>query len=259
MQKNRSITAIAVNTFRESFRDRILLGALVISVFFILFSLFVGSISLDQDTKIIQDTGLTVIFLLQIFVAIFVGASLIFKEVERKTFFILIPKPLKRSEIIIGKWIGLLMTTMAVSGLTAVVYFGILFIRGASLALAWGLLLAIVLGLVETAVVILISILFSSLTSPILASLYTTSLFFIGHSSDVIYSVIEQHKESFWRFVYYFFYYLFPNLEKFNIRNDVIYQILPSAKDVILILLYAAAYSVFVYALAVMVFKRREY
>jgi ABC-type transport system involved in multi-copper enzyme maturation permease subunit len=259
MINNRSIIAVAVNTFRESFRDRILLGATFISIFFILFSLFVGSISLDQDAKIIQDTGLTVIFLLQVFVAIFVGASLIYKEVERKTFFILIPKPIRRSEIIIGKCMGLMMTTIAVSALTTVFFLGTVLAKGASVALAASFLLAIALGLVETVLIVLISLFFSSLTTPVLASLYTAALFLIGHSSDVIYSLIRQYQGSLARYFFYFFYYLFPNLEKFNVRNDVIYQIVPSVSDIALMVLYAFAYGAFVFALTVMVFKDREY
>src|SRR3989344_2547620 len=116
------IFAIAHNTFRETLRDRILLAVLVVVLALIAFTLFVGSVSLGQDNRMIVDFGLSAIYILQIFVAIFIGSMLIYKEDERKTFFLIIPKPICREEIIIGKCVGLLGPTIAVTIFYAICY-----------------------------------------------------------------------------------------------------------------------------------------
>lgn len=89
--------AIAKNTFRETVRDKILLSAFFVIVAMIVFTVFIASISLEQSTRMIIDFGLTAIYALQVFVAIFIGSMLIYKEIERKTFYLLLPKSVRGS------------------------------------------------------------------------------------------------------------------------------------------------------------------
>ena len=166
------ILAIARNTFRETLRDRILWSALVVMLALIAFSIFIGSVSLGQETRMIIDFGLTAIYLLQIFVAVFIGSMLIFKEVERKTFFLIIPKPIHREEIIIGKCLGLSMTTLAVTALSTFALCAILFLKGVH-GFYLPILFAVLLSIFESVILIMVSILFSGLTSPILSAVYT--------------------------------------------------------------------------------------
>lgn len=251
--------SIALNTYRESMRDRILLSVLVFALVMIAFSLFVGSISLEQDKMIIQDIGLALIFFLQLFIAVFVGANLMYKEIEQKTFFMIVPKPVKKYEIILGKYLGLGMTNALVTVLLSLVFFSVVFWQAHSFVGFLAMSLAILFGFMETMLILLISILFSSFTSPILASVYTVTLFLVGHSSGVFRAVIE--KQSFFaaRYGLYALYYLFPNLEKFNIRNEVVYGIIPDVKQILLVLGYGVAYSLFLFILASIIFERREY
>ena len=253
------VWSIAVNTYRESMRDRILLSVLVFALVMIVFSLFVGSISLEQDKTIIEDMGLALIFFLQLFIVVFVGANMLYKEIERKTFFMIVPKPIRKYEIILGKYAGLGMTNVLVTALASLVFFGIVFWQAHSFAGFPAMLLAITFGFIETMVILLVSILFSSLTSPILASVYTVALFLVGHSSSTLRGVIEKQSSLATRYGLYALYYLFPNLEKFNIRNEVVYGIVPDVKQVLIVLVYAAAYSLFLFILSSVIFERREY
>ena len=127
---NQNIFAIAKNTFRETSRDKILLSGLFVIFAIILFTLFIGSISLDQGVRMIIDFSVTAIYALQMFVAIFIGSMLIYKEIERKTFYLLLPKPITRTEIIIGKCLGLTATTILVTLLSTSVLLMILAIQG---------------------------------------------------------------------------------------------------------------------------------
>jgi len=257
MQKR--ILAIAVNTMRETIRDRILFVVVIFALFIIASSLFLGSISIDQDKKIIKDFGLSAIFLLQVFIIIFVGANLIYKEIERKTFFMILPKPILKQEIIFGKCLGLSLTTFIMTFLTSLVFFGTLYFKTRSFDDMPYLSLAIALGFVETILIVLISILFSVFTSPILSSVYTVSVFLIGHSSSVLWNLIQKEHNIVLKYVLTTLYYIFPNLEKFNIRNGVLYGIVPSGQDVFYTLLYALAYGAVLFMIAKFLFERREY
>src|SRR3989344_5341266 len=244
------ILAIARNTFRETLRDRILWSALVVMLALIAFSLFVGSVSLGQDQRMIIDFGLTAIYLLQIFVAIFIGSMLMYREVDRKTFFLIIPKPIHREEIILGKCLGLTATTIAVTALSTLALFCILFIRGIH-----GAYLAILLSVI----LILLSILLSGLTSPILAAIYTIAFFLIGHSSDILRTLIAAQESAVSGFFLSTAYYVMPNLEKFNIRNEVVYGVLPDTRGIAVSVLYAFCYSVFLFLLARAMFNKKEF
>ncbi|MDP3962884.1 MAG: ABC transporter permease subunit [bacterium] len=253
------IFTIAKNTFREAVRDRIFIIAAVFAFFFIGFSLFIGSISLDEDARIITNMGLAAIFSLQLFVAIFVGAQLVFKEVERRTFFLVLPKAVTRSQVLWGKFFGLAATVAYVTALAMAVFFAVFAFKIHSLQLIPGLLIAIALGYAEALVVISISLLFSSLTSPTLSIFYTLAIVFIGHSSGLLLGVIEKQSNVFVKYALWAAYYAFPNLEKFNIRNDVTYGVFPAPMVLVAALLYGIAYGWFAIIAARIIFERREF
>lgn len=252
------IFTIAKNTFRETMRDRIVLAACALVFVMIAFSLFIGTISIDQDVRMIVDFSLTAIYILQIFVAIFIGSMLIYKEVERKTFFLILPKPIRTEAIIIGKCLGLTATTVVVTTLSTAALYGILFFKGGHLFFL-PILISVVLSIVESSLLILISILFSGMTSPILSAVYTIGFFLIGHSSEIYRSFMFEMAPSFRLYVLQAAYYFLPNLEKFNIRNDVIYEKIPTIQVLLLTLLYAICYAVIIFLITKINFKKKEF
>jgi ABC-type transport system involved in multi-copper enzyme maturation permease subunit len=250
--------AIAKNTFRETVRDKILLSAFFVIVAMIVFTVFIASISLEQSTRMIIDFGLTAIYALQVFVAIFIGSMLIYKEIERKTFYLLLPKPVTYTEIIVGKCAGLVLTTIAVTSLSTLVLFGILFITSGT-TYALPILLSVIMSTCEAVILIMISILFSAITSPVLASVSTIALYIIGHAENIFrymfmttnIPVIKHTSEA--------VYYVLPNLEKFNIRNDVIHNAHPSLATLSVTVLYMVAYTLLLIILTRIAFKKKDY
>ncbi len=253
-----NITAIAKNTFRETIRDRILLSAFFVIVAIIVFTLFIASISLEQSTRMIIDFSITAIYALQIFVAIFIGSMLIYKEIERKTFYLLLPKPITQIEIILGKCVGLTLTTIAVTLLSTIVLFGILFFQSGQLFFV-PIIVSLLLSTLEAILLILISILFSGITSPILASVSTIALFIIGHAEGVFRYIFMTTKIPAVEMVTKAVYYIFPNLEKFNIRNDIIYGTIPSLSTLIVIILYACSYALLLLVITQIAFKKKDF
>ena len=104
------IAAVAINTFREAVRDRVLHGLIGVATALLLFTLALAEVSLDQQRRIVLDVGLASISLFSVLVAIFLGSSLLYKEIERKTLYIILPKPIARSEFLLGKYFGIVIT-----------------------------------------------------------------------------------------------------------------------------------------------------
>ncbi|MCB9623160.1 MAG: ABC transporter permease subunit [Sandaracinus sp.] len=142
------IYAIALNTFREAVRDRILLGVVGLASGVLLFSLALGELSLDQQRRVVEDVGLASISLFSVVVAIFLGSSLLYKEIERKTLYVILPRPIHRWEFLVGKHLGIALTgfvfVMVMGGLQ-------LFVMGlqaeGSLALLIGVPVALLVAL----------------------------------------------------------------------------------------------------------------
>lgn len=253
-----NILAISKNTFRETVRDRILLSALFVIIAIIIFTLFIASISLEQSTRMIIDFSITAIYALQIFVAIFIGSMLIYKEIERKTFYLLLPKPVSRIEIIIGKCVGLTLTTISVTLLSTAVLFGILFFQSGQFFF-WPIIASVFMSTLEAILLILISILFSGITSPILASVSTIAFFIIGHAEGIFRYMFMTTKIPAVEMITKAVYYVLPNLEKFNIRNEIIHGGLPSIEMMVVAILYAFTYAVLLLVITQAAFKNKDY
>lgn len=252
------IFIIAKNTFRETMRDRIVLAACALVFLMILFSMFMGTISIDQDIRMIVDFSLTAIYILQMFVAIFIGSMLIYKEVERKTFFLILPKPIRQESIILGKCLGLTATTFVVTAISTLALYAILYFKGGSIFFL-PILVSVLLSIIESSILILLSMLFSSITSPILSAVYTIGFFLIGHSSEIYRSFMYEMVPSFKLYVLQAAYYFLPNLEKFNIRNDVVYDKIPSLYVLFLTFFYGLCYALIIFLITKINFKKKEY
>lgn len=104
------ILAVTINTFREAVRDRVLYGVLGIATFVLLFTLVLAEVSLDQEKRIVLDVGLASISMFSVLAAVFLGSSLLYKEIERKTLYVILPKPIQRYEFLLGKYFGIVLT-----------------------------------------------------------------------------------------------------------------------------------------------------
>lgn len=253
-----NIFTIAKNTFRETSRDRILLSAFFIIIAIIFFTLFIASISLEQSTRMIIDFSITAIYALQMFVAIFIGSMLMYKEIERKTFYLLLPKPISRTEIIIGKCLGLTATTILVTLISTAALYGILFIQSGQFYFL-PILLSVFLSTLEAVLLILISMLFSSFTSPILAAVSTLAFYFTGHAGAIFRYIFMTTKSTFIEIITRALYYLLPNLEKFNIRNDIVYGVVQKPSMIFLAILYAISYALLLLVITQTVFKNKDF
>src|SRR2546423_15115422 len=160
------VFAIAHNTFREAVRNKILYALLVFAIGVIRFALPLGQMSLTEQARVTRDVGLAGIELFGILIAVFIGVNLVHKEIDRKTIYALVPKPLYRFEFIIGKYFGILATVAVM----VVVMTGILLLVlvAQEAPIEGSLIRAVTLLFLELMVVTSVAVLFSSFSSPFL-------------------------------------------------------------------------------------------
>lgn len=173
--------AIALNTFREAVRNKVLAILVMFAVALMAFSLVLGQLSLHEEIRIIKDLGLAGISIFGVVIALFLGVNLLSKELDRKTVYAIIPKPLHRHEFLLGKYLGLVVTMVALVVLMSAVLAGFLLMQGGH----HGVLMvrAEVLILLELLLLMAVAMLFSSFSSPWLSAMFAGSLWVIGRNT----------------------------------------------------------------------------
>src|SRR5215218_8790416 len=109
----RAVRVVAVNVFRESVRDRVPYNLVLFAMLLIASSYLLGQLTAGQDIKIIKDLGLAATSIFGLFIAVFIGIGLVSKEVERRSVYSLLAKPIRRSQLVVGKYAGLTLTLVA--------------------------------------------------------------------------------------------------------------------------------------------------
>lgn len=252
--------AIARNAFREAVRDRVLYNLILFALLLIAGAIFLGELSAGQDAKIIVDLGLSAMLLFGVFIAIFVGVGLVYKEIERRTIYAILSKPIGRSQFLIGKYFGLCLTllvnviVMGVGVTAALVY-----VRGGWDPLAWQVWPAILLIYVELLILTAVALVFSSFSSPALSALLTFFVFIIGHFSGDLKAMSSSAASLPARWLFRGLYYLLPNLSNYSVITATAHGIVPDFRTLALALAYAFVYIVVLLAAASLIFGRRNF
>lgn len=254
------ISAIARNAFREAVRDRVLYNLVLFVLLLTIASVFIGELSGGQERKVIVDLGLSAMLLFGVFIAIFVGVGLVYKEIERRTIYAVFSKPVGRGEFLVGKYLGLCLTL-----LVNVLVMGL----GVSLALlyvshGWDPLIpkiwpAVLLIYMELMLLTATALLFSSFSSPALSALLTFMVFIIGHFSADLKSLASSLGGSGARWLFTGLYYLLPNLSNYSFITPAAHGRAPSPGFVFATALYAFVYIAVILAAATLVFSRRNF
>ncbi len=265
-----AIATIAVNGFRESVRDKVMYNLVLFAVVLIGASYLIGQLTAGQDVKIIKDLGLAATWLFGLLMAVFIGIGLVAKEVERKSVYSLLAKPIRRYQLVVGKYAGLMLTLIVnITIMAASLYAVLAYMRWGvdpAIEAAWdaraldpALLEAVVLILFELMLVTAIALCFSTFSTPILAAAFTVGLTIAGHYSadlrnfeDVVESPMAQRLA---RGVYW----VLPNLAQFDIKAQVVHGRHVSAAYMGLAGLYAALYISMLLVIAIVVFSRRDF
>lgn len=252
------IGTIALNTLREAIRDRVLYNLVLFVLMITAAAVFLGEITAGNEARVIVNLGLSATLLFGTFIAVFVGIGLVSKEIERRTVYALFAKPLRRSEFIVGKYLGLCLTLLvntAVMGLG--VSLALLYVHHGDLALSiWG---AVALIFFELAVITAVAILFSSFSSPALSALFTVAIFLIGHFSSSLKDLAQTLGSQVSRDVITVIYYLLPNFSHFSFITSASHGDTPPAATFAQAAVYALVFIVVLIWATVLIFNRRNF
>jgi len=250
------IFAVAQNTFREAVRDKVLYVLLFLGAVAIFGSKALGWVSLGQDIKIVKDISLAAVSVFGVLIAIFVGTNLVFKEIDKRTIYTIICRPMHRYEFILGKYLGLsALLALIVAVMTAVAAVYVLVLGGgldatfflAALLIYWQLLL-----------VTAFAVLFSSLASPILGALIVFSIYVVGHATEVLVNLPKILEGTFSARLLGWIYYLVPNFANLDIRAEAANGVPVAGAYVCWALVYGSIYTAMVLVLAAIAFEDKD-
>ena len=264
------IPRIAWQVFRESVRDRVLYNLVLFAVLLIAASYLIGQLTAGQDVKIIKDLGLGATQVFGLFIAVFIGIGLVSKEVERRSIYSLLAKPVRRHELILGKYAGLVITLAVNIAVMAVAMYAVLgymaWVESEEFRQSWeapatdpAMLLAIFLIFAQMMLVTAIALFFSTFSSPILSAVLTFGLFVVGHfNADLknFENVVDSRAAA---YVARALYYLLPNLEPFDIKAEVVHAQPVSLGYVALTTGYGVLYIGALLLASMFIFSRRDF
>lgn len=251
------IRAIAANTFKEAIRDRILYLLLFFAAVSIIFSRLLALLTVGDRVKIIMDVGLASLSLFGALMAILMGTGLVYKEIDKKTIYTLLSRPIHRYQFLLGKYIGLISTLFIMLLLMSLIFLILIFFH--TFKIEWALLVAILYIFVEVCLITAVALFFSCFSTPILSSIFSLSFYLIGHLSWGLETLIKKMKPGLGKILAQILYTFLPDLENFNFKTEVVHH-LPIPSSVFLFsALYGIFYSLFVLFLAILVFRKRDF
>lgn len=253
----RCIGVIALNTFRENLRDKILYNLLLFSALLIAASILLGTLTVAEQDKIVTDMGLAAINIIGLIIAIFVGIGLVSKEIERRTIYTIMARPISRAQFVIGKYVGLVMTLSVNLVIMLAVFLLTLWWSHAPIHVA--ILQAAGLILVELLIVTALALFFSTFSSAMLGASMTVGLYVIGHLLPDLKGIAEQNGNHVVAAFATTLYYICPNLEVLNIKGQAAAGVSVPLAYLSLATAYGLLYTGLVLATACSIFQRRDF
>jgi ABC-type transport system involved in multi-copper enzyme maturation permease subunit len=254
-----TVSIVAWNTFREAVRDRVLYNLVFFAFLMMAAAILVGQISIGIEQTVIISLGLTAVSVIGLLIALFLGVGLVSKEIEKRTLYSLLSKPIHRWQFLLGKFVGLVWTlAVNVAAMAAGLFLVLLCVNHAIHLTDLGVLVALYFILLELALVVALALLFSCFTSPLLAILFTAGLYVAGLFVEDMRTLHSATMSAALQSFLHALSYLLPNFQNFDVMGAVAHgRAVPGA----LVLdnsLYTVMYCVIVIFIAVVIFSRRN-
>jgi len=218
----KAIQAIALLTFKEAIRSKILYLLLFFAIGLISFSWIIGELTVGDESKIIKDLGINGIHFFGVLIAVFIGIGLVFREMEKRTIYMVLSKPLRRYHFMLGKFFGMAFTLLLILCSLVAVFYLVLYLKGDT---SPRILLCFYMIYLEWLIITGVALLFSSFSTPLLSTMLTLACFFAGHLTDSLLMLKSRIASEFTNAVLTVLFYVLPNLEIFNVRAQVVHNI----------------------------------
>jgi len=253
----RSFLAIAYNGFREARRNRVTLVLAFFAGLLLLSSSLITDITVATFDRVLIDIGLGGMGIILVLLAVFLSTGLLSREIERRTIFMVVSKPVSRALFLVARLAGNMLTLtilQVLMGALLLLEFWVL-----RTPVTWPTMLAMGMLWFELLLLSSVGFLMSSFTGQMTSAFVTVSMFFVGHLSGDIYAFAQRSRNEALRALGKVVYYLLPNLERLNYRGQASYGIVVPAREWMVSGVYAVAYSAVLVWLAVLAFRRRDF
>ncbi|MBD3344276.1 MAG: ABC transporter permease subunit [Chitinivibrionales bacterium] len=253
-----AIFQIAINTFKETIRNKVLYNILFFAIGLIFLSISFGEWSVFARVQVMQDFGLATMSIAGLLLAVFIGVGLLAKEIADKTLYSTLVKPIFRYTFVSGKFFGLLVTLAVNFAILTLIFWVIIIYLGGQATMP--LFSAVLLIWIETALIVSVSIFFSTITTPMLAAIFTLAFYVIGHMNDFMELTLTAQTsinpviENLLKIIYY----LLPNLEHFNIREQVVYSVGVAPNYILFSFIYGVLYIFLFLILSCLIFTTKD-
>lgn len=261
-----NILTVARNTFRENIRDRILYNLILFALVMIVSSIALGQLTLGYERKVVIDLGLSAISIFGTLISIFIGIGLVYKELEKRTVYALMSKPIRRWEFIMGKYLGLLFTLLVnVSVMTAGLWISMLYQGVLELPAYLRTVPAVYLIFISLALTTALALVFSTFSTPALSALFTLFIYISGHFNYDLHQFGVTAETATTRWMFQALYYLLPNISNFkvigssNVIQGASYSLPIDAAAVGWVSLYGLLYCTVLLSGAILIFTRRDF
>ena len=266
----RAVSHIAVNVFRESVRDRVPYAIVVFAILLIASSYLMGQLTAGQDIKIIKDLGLAALAIFGLFIAVFIGIGLVSKEVEKRSIYALLSKPISRPQLVVGKYAGLVLTLAVNVGVMTIALYAVLgfmsYLATPDSRAAWEapatdprLLKAVVLIFVELMLVTAVALFFSTFSSPLLSAALTFGLYVAGHFNADLRNFGQLVDAPTAAWLARALYHVLPDFSAFDVKTQVVHGFPVGWSYVATTVAYGGTYIAALLIIATFVFSRRDF
>lgn len=253
----RTIYLVALNTFKETVRNKVLYNILLVAAVVLLLAMSFGDLSVMSRIQVMSDFGLATMSLTGLLLAVFIGVGVLGAEIADKTVYGVLCKPIDRVQFIIGKFLGLLVTLALNFLLIALLFVAAITIMNDCAPKA-EIFLAVWLLLIEMSVVIAAAIAWSCFTTPTLAAIFTLSFYVAGHLNDLITLSADAQENPFLKAILTGLHYILPNLEYFNIRTEVVFDLSIAHGHVFFATIYGLLYTGLLLLISSILFDRKD-
>lgn len=254
------VAAIAVHTFKESVREKVLYNLVAFALLLIGAGIVLGNVSVGINEIALINLGLTAISVFGLLIAVFIGISLVSKEIERRTIYNILSKPVPRHEFILGKYVGLVLT-LAVNAaiMTAGFYIALFYEEGRFRQADAAPLEAVYFILLQLALVVGVALLVSTLSTPVLSAVFTLGVYAIGNLLDDLRGFGDQAGNTELKALLHGLAWALPDFGAFNAISQAAHGELISRDILLSHSFYALLYIMVLVSAAILVFERREF
>ncbi len=250
---------VAMNTFREAVRDRVLYSLVFFALLMMAAAILVGQISIGIENLVIVSLGLSAISVIGLLIAIFIGVGLVYKEMDKRTLYALLAKPVQRWEFLLGKFAGLVLTlAVNTAAMAAGLFLVLLFVRHSLERSDVAIVIAVYFILLKLALIVALAMLFSCFTTPLLSILFTSGLYIAGLFVQEMRTFHTRTPNPVMEAILRWLSYVLPNFQNFDVMAAATHGRTIHASLILENTIYTLIYCLIVMLTAAVVFSRRN-